>query len=105
MWCQSFQFFAGLFALTFASGLTTLHAGDEAALDTGAIETITGLKGVSNQSEGTFKKFPSPGMMSRSLSSTSAWLHLWDSRHRQPSLQAQRAGSSSWVMWFSSRMK
>jgi hypothetical protein len=55
MRCQSFRFFAGLFALTFASGLTTLNAGDETALDTGAIETITGLKGVSNQTEGTFK--------------------------------------------------
>ena len=55
MKCQSFQFFAGVIALTFASGVTSLHAGDETALDTGAIETITGLKGVSNQTEGTFK--------------------------------------------------
>jgi hypothetical protein len=32
-----------------------LHAGDDTALNTGTIETITGLKGVSNQTEGTFK--------------------------------------------------
>ena len=50
MKCQSFQFFAGVFALTFASGLTPLHAGNEAALDTGTIETITGLKGDSHGS-------------------------------------------------------
>src|ERR1700676_5548457 len=55
MKCQSFPFFAPLLALTFASGLTALHAADEAALDTATIEVITGLKGVSNQTEGTFK--------------------------------------------------
>jgi hypothetical protein len=54
MKCQSFPFFAPLLALTFASGLTALHAA-EAALDTATIEAITGLKGVSNQTEGTFK--------------------------------------------------
>jgi hypothetical protein len=55
MKCQSFPFFAAVFALTFAWGLTSLHAADEAALDTATIEAITGLKGVSNQKEGTFK--------------------------------------------------
>jgi hypothetical protein len=50
----SFPFFAPLLALTFASGLTALHAA-EAALDIATIEAITGLKGVSNQTEGTFK--------------------------------------------------
>jgi hypothetical protein len=55
MKCQSFPFFAALFALTFASGLTALHGADEAALDTATIEAITGLKGVSNQTERTFK--------------------------------------------------
>jgi hypothetical protein len=54
MKCQSFPFFAPLLALTFASGLTALHAA-EAALDIATIEAITGLKGVSNQTEGTFK--------------------------------------------------
>ncbi len=55
MKCQSFPFFAAFFALTFAWGLSSLHAADEAALDTATIEAITGLKGVSNQKEGTFK--------------------------------------------------
>jgi hypothetical protein len=50
MKCQSFPFFGVLFALA----LTSLHAG-ETALDTATIEAITGLKGVSNQTEGTFK--------------------------------------------------
>jgi hypothetical protein len=54
MKCQFFPFFGFLFTLAFAPGLTSAHAG-ETALDTAAIETITGLKGVSNQTEGTFK--------------------------------------------------
>jgi hypothetical protein len=55
MKCQSFPCFAAVFALTLAWELTSLHATDEAALDTATIEAITGLKGVSNQTEGTFK--------------------------------------------------
>lgn len=55
MKCQSFPCVAAVFALTLAWGLTSLHAADEAALDTATIEAITGLKGVSNQTEGTFK--------------------------------------------------
>jgi hypothetical protein len=55
MKCQSFPFFAAVFALTFAWGVSSLHAADEAALDTATIQVITGLKGVSNQKEGTFK--------------------------------------------------
>ena len=51
MKCQSFPFFGALFALA----LTSLHAAGETALDTATIEAITGLKGVSNQTEGTFK--------------------------------------------------
>jgi hypothetical protein len=46
-----FPFFSALFALTFAPGLTSVHAADETALDTATIETITGLKGVSNQAQ------------------------------------------------------
>ena len=38
-----------------APGLTSVHAAGETALDTASIETITGLKGVSNQAEGNFK--------------------------------------------------
>jgi len=52
---QSIPFFAAVFVFTLASGLTSSHAADEAALDTATIEAITGLKGVSNQAEGTFK--------------------------------------------------
>jgi hypothetical protein len=55
MKCQSFLFFAAVFALTFAWGLSSLHAADEAALDTATIQVITGPKGVSNQKEGTVK--------------------------------------------------
>jgi Domain of Unknown Function (DUF1259) len=55
MKCQSFPSVAAVFALTLAWGLTPLHAADEAALDTATIEAISGLKGVSNQTEGTFK--------------------------------------------------
>jgi hypothetical protein len=52
---QFFPFFGVLFALAFAPGLTSVQAAGETALDTATIETITGLKGVSNQAEGTFK--------------------------------------------------
>jgi hypothetical protein len=55
MKCQSFPFFAAVFALTLAWGLSSLHAVGETVLDTATIEAITGLKGVSNQKEGTFK--------------------------------------------------
>jgi hypothetical protein len=52
MKCQFFPFFGVLFAL---AGLASVNAAVETALDTATIETITGLKGVSNQAEGTFK--------------------------------------------------
>jgi hypothetical protein len=55
MKCQLFPFFGVLFALAFAPGLIAVHAAGETALDTTTIESITGLKGVSNQAEGTFK--------------------------------------------------
>jgi hypothetical protein len=55
MKCQSFPFCSAVFALTFAWGLSSLHAADEVAVDTATIQAITGLKGVSNQKEGTFK--------------------------------------------------
>lgn len=55
MKCQSFPFSAVVFALIFAWELSSLRAADEAALNTATIEAITGLKGVSNQKEGTFK--------------------------------------------------
>ena len=55
MKCQSFPFFAAVFALTLAWGLSSLHAADEVAVDTATIQAITGLKGVSNQKEGTFR--------------------------------------------------
>jgi hypothetical protein len=54
MKCQSFPFFATVLVLTFAWGLSSLHAADEGALDTATIQAITGLKCVSNQ-KGTFK--------------------------------------------------
>jgi hypothetical protein len=55
MKCQLFPFFGVLFALAFAPGLTSVHAAEETALDTTSIEAVSGLKGVSNQAEGTFK--------------------------------------------------
>jgi hypothetical protein len=55
MKCQFFPCFGVLFALAFGAGLTSVHAAGETALDTATIESITGLKGVSNQTEGTFK--------------------------------------------------
>jgi hypothetical protein len=55
MKCQLFPFFGVLFALAFAPGLIEVHAAGETALDTATIEAITGLKGASNQAEGTFK--------------------------------------------------
>ena len=55
MKCQLFPIFGVLFALALAPGLTSVHAAGETALDTAAIEAITGLKGVSNQAEGTLK--------------------------------------------------
>jgi hypothetical protein len=55
MKCQFSTFFGVLFALAFAPGLTSVHAAGETALDAATIEAITGLKGVSNQTEGTFK--------------------------------------------------
>ena len=84
MKCQFFPFFGVLFAL---AGLTSVSAAGETTLDTATIETITGLKGVSNQAEGTFK-ISKPRNDVAITSSRSAWLHLWDSRHGQPSLQA-----------------
>jgi hypothetical protein len=55
MKCQSFPCVAAVFVLTLAWALTPSHAADETVLDTATIEAITGLKGVSNQTEGTFK--------------------------------------------------
>jgi len=55
MKCQSFPCIEAVFALTFAWTLISSHAADETLLDTATIEAITGLKGVSNQTEGTFK--------------------------------------------------
>jgi Domain of Unknown Function (DUF1259) len=55
MKCQSFPCVAAVFVLTLAWALTPSHAADETVLDTATIETITGLKGVSNQTEETFK--------------------------------------------------
>src|ERR1700731_3411999 len=54
MKCQSFPCVAVVFALTLTWGLISSHAADETVLDTATIEAITGLKGVSNQTEGTF---------------------------------------------------
>ena len=47
---QLSPFFIVLFALAFAPAITSVDAAD-----TATIEAITGLKGVSNQTEGTFK--------------------------------------------------
>jgi hypothetical protein len=52
---QPFPCVAAVFALALAWGLTSLRGADEAALDTATIEAITELKGVPNQTEGTFK--------------------------------------------------
>jgi hypothetical protein len=52
MKCQFFPFFAAVFMLTFAWGLSSLRAADEAALNTATILAITGLKGISNQKDG-----------------------------------------------------
>ena len=52
---QLSPFFSVLFALAFAPAITSVDAAEETALDTATIEAITGLKGVSNQTEGTFK--------------------------------------------------
>jgi hypothetical protein len=55
MKCQLFPFFAVFFALAVPSGLTLVNAAGEPALDTATIEAVTGLKGILNQAEGTFK--------------------------------------------------
>ena len=55
MKCQSFPCFAAVFSPPLNWGLSSLHATDETVLDTATIEAITGLKGVANQTEGTFK--------------------------------------------------
>jgi hypothetical protein len=55
MKCQSFPFLAPVFAPAVNWGLSSLHATDETVLDTATIEAITGLNGVSNQTEWTFK--------------------------------------------------
>ena len=52
---QLSPFFIVLFALAFAPAITSVDAAEETALDTATIEAITGLKGVSNHTEGTFK--------------------------------------------------
>jgi hypothetical protein len=46
MKCQSFPFFAAVFALTLSLGLSSLHAAGETVLER-TIEAITGLKGIS----------------------------------------------------------
>ena len=43
MKCQSFPFFAAVFALTFAWGLSSSRAADEAGLDTATIRAIKWL--------------------------------------------------------------
>jgi hypothetical protein len=45
MKCQTFPFFAAVFALILSLGLSSLHAAGETVLDTATIEAITGLKG------------------------------------------------------------
>jgi hypothetical protein len=47
---QLSPYFSVLFALAFAPAITSVDAAD-----TATIEAITGLKSVSNQTEGTFK--------------------------------------------------
>ena len=44
MKCQLFPLFGLFLGLTFAPGLTSVHAAGETALDTATIEAITGLK-------------------------------------------------------------
>ena len=53
MKCQSFPCVAAVFALTLTWGLISSHVADETVLDTATIEAITGLNGVSNQTEWT----------------------------------------------------
>jgi len=55
MKCQSFPCVAVVFALTLTWTLALSHAADKTVLDTATIEAITGLKGVSDQADGTFK--------------------------------------------------
>ena len=50
-----FSVLLGRFSPALNWGLSSLHATDETVLDTATIEAITGLKGVSNQTEGAFK--------------------------------------------------
>src|ERR1700730_17486443 len=52
---QLSPFFGVLFAHAFVPALTSVDAAGETALDTATIAAITGLKGISNQTEGTFK--------------------------------------------------
>jgi hypothetical protein len=55
MHCQSFLRFAPVFVSVVGFTLSSLYGADDAALDTQTIESITGLKGAGNQTEGTFK--------------------------------------------------
>jgi hypothetical protein len=55
MYCQSFSRLTAVFVFGVAFALSSLGGADDAALDTAAIESITGLNGSFNQSENTFK--------------------------------------------------
>lgn len=55
MSCQFCPRLAAVFVFVIGFGLTSSNGAEDAALDTGTIESITGLKGVWNQAEGTFR--------------------------------------------------
>ena len=95
MKCPSFPSFAAVFALTLAWGLTSLHAADETVLDNATIQAITGLKGVSNQTEGTFK-------VSKPRDDVSVTV---EESHMAPFMGLKRIAPWSWVTLFSSKMK
>src|ERR1700674_5094454 len=100
MKCQSFPFFAVICAW----GLSSLHAADETVLDTATIQAITGLKGVSNQTEGTFKVSRPRDDVSVTVeqSHMAPFMGLTSWRHSCP---PERIAPWSWVTWFSLKMK
>jgi Domain of Unknown Function (DUF1259) len=55
MTCQCFRRRITVFALALGGALSPLHVADEVALDAATIQSITGLKGVLNPTEGTFR--------------------------------------------------
>jgi hypothetical protein len=55
MACQCFPRLTTVFALAWGGALSPLHAADDAALDAAEIQSLTGLKGVLNPTEGTFR--------------------------------------------------